>query len=295
MRYSIVAMFLLLGVPVNAEDAAGSKDHPLVGRFEGSEITAYETREFDEVSIAREARKTETVEGAVTRIAYLYPADIALVQIHRNFEAAVKANGLELLLSCDQKDCGKINYDVDQFGNSPSWADAFNYRYVLAARPGDQGMIYAALFLSMNNGRARSVVTVVEETEMAFRMIDAAEMQASISNTGSVALYGVRFDTDEAIIKPESEPTLEEMAAFLKANAALSVVVVGHTDNQGSMEYNLALSAERAEAVRDALAGRYGIAGERIAHAGAGFLAPVASNATEAGRALNRRVELIAR
>ncbi|MEM6422402.1 MAG: OmpA family protein, partial [Pseudomonadota bacterium] len=90
-------------------------------------------------------------------------------------------------------------------------------------------------------------------------------------------------------------PTLAEMAAFLTANPDLSVVIVGHTDNQGSMEYNLGLSARRAEAVRNALISQHGIDAGRMSHAGAGFLAPVAANTTEAGRALNRRVEIIAR
>jgi len=72
------------------------------------------------------------------------------------------------------------------------------------------------------------------------------------------------------------------------------VVIVGHSDNQGTLDANLALSQRRAEAVRDALVSR-GVAAERLDARGVGFLAPVASNATEEGRARNRRVELVLR
>jgi outer membrane protein OmpA-like peptidoglycan-associated protein len=70
---------------------------------------------------------------------------------------------------------------------------------------------------------------------------------------------------------------------------------VGHTDSVGSLEANLALSRARAEAVVTALQARFGVAAGRAVPAGVGPLAPVASNATDAGRALNRRVEVVAR
>ena len=217
------------------------------------------------------AGTVDTVEGRVTRLSYAYPPETSLVHISRNFEQALEEAGFEIRLSCDEDDCGGINYDVEPFGNSGSWASRFDYRYVMGTRTNAEAVVHATLFASMNNNNAFSVVTVTEEEAMTFRMIDAAAMQAEVSETGRVALYGIRFDTDEATIRPESEPTLAEMAAFLSANPDLQVVIVGHTDNQGAMDYNLALSARRAEAVRNALASVHGIAADRMAHAGAGF------------------------
>lgn len=297
MRFLLLALCLLIlaPAPALAQDVEGSADHPLVGRFDGSWIRAYETREFDEVAVATAPGTVETVEGAVTRLSYGYPPDTSLVHIARNFTQALEDKGFTIKLDCDQDDCGRINYDVEQFGNSPAWATSFDYRYVMGTRSDADGTVHATLFLSINNSKAMSVVTVTEEEAMSFRMVDAAEMQSELTDTGRVALYGIQFDTDEATIKPESEPTLSEMAAFLTANPDLQIVIVGHTDNQGSMEYNLGLSARRAEAVRDALVSTYGISADRMAHAGAGFLAPLAPNTTEEGRALNRRVEIIAR
>jgi len=74
---------------------------------------------------------------------------------------------------------------------------------------------------------------------------------------------------------------------------ALRIWVVGHTDNTGTMETNMNLSKARAEAVVQALTGKFGIAAERLKGYGVGALAPVASNDSEAGRAKNRRVELV--
>ena len=96
------------------------------------------------------------------------------------------------------------------------------------------------------------------------------------------------------MIKPESRPTLDEIAKLLRAQPQLNVVIVGHTDSQGTFDHNMDLSRRRAEAVAAELAKSYKIAAARLRTAGVGFLAPVGSNASDDGRALNRRVELVA-
>ena len=86
---------------------------------------------------------------------------------------------------------------------------------------------------------------------------------------------------------------MDEIAKLLKTDAALKLRVVGHTDNQGGLDSNIALSKRRAEAVNAALVSQHGIAAGRLSAYGVGDLAPVASNTDEAGRAKNRRVELV--
>jgi OOP family OmpA-OmpF porin len=73
----------------------------------------------------------------------------------------------------------------------------------------------------------------------------------------------------------------------------LAVIVVGHTDNKGTFDYNLELSARRSQAVRDSLISRFKFASERLTAASAGMMAPVASNDTDEGRAKNHRVVLV--
>src|SRR5690606_17731280 len=101
------------------------------------------------------------------------------------------------------------------------------------------------------------------------------------------------FEFDSAEIRTESAEALEQMATLMNDAPDIQVYIVGHTDNQGSLDYNHDLSTRRAEAVRRALAGDYGIDAERMAAHGVASLAPVASNGSEDGRALNRRVELV--
>jgi outer membrane protein OmpA-like peptidoglycan-associated protein len=126
-------------------------------------------------------------------------------------------------------------------------------------------------------------------------VLSADQIAKDIGAGGKVVFYGIYFDTDKATIKAESGPTLAEMAKWLKANASTKVYIVGHTDMQGAHDHNMKLSRDRAASVVAALAGQHGIAKDRLAPDGAGPLAPVASNADEAGRGKNRRVEMVLR
>ena len=126
-------------------------------------------------------------------------------------------------------------------------------------------------------------------------VVSSEQIAKAMGNEGKVVFYGIYFDTDKATIKSESEPTLAEMAKWLKANATTKVFIVGHTDMQGALEHNVRLARDRAQSVVAALATKHGIAKDRLASDGVGPLAPVASNSNEAGRAKNRRVEMVLR
>jgi len=104
----------------------------------------------------------------------------------------------------------------------------------------------------------------------------------------------VSFDFDSAAIKPTFRPTLEKLADVLTKHDRTRVTVVGHTDSVGSEAYNQRLSERRAEAVRARLAS-LGVARSRLEAEGRGELEPRATNETEAGRQLNRRVEILVR
>jgi len=111
--------------------------------------------------------------------------------------------------------------------------------------------------------------------------------------TGKAVVYGIYFDPDSANLKPESTGTLEEILSVLKAQLSLRLQIGGHTDSTNTDAYNLKLSQQRAEAVVKWLVDD-GIAAARLTAKGFGEAQPVADNATAAGRALNRRVEVVA-
>lgn len=119
------------------------------------------------------------------------------------------------------------------------------------------------------------------------------DLNAKQTNRGMViTLSDVLFDVNKADLKPGAQRSLEKLAQFLKEYPERTVSIEGFTDSTGSDQYNKQLSEQRAQAVRDALAGM-GVASDRVAIRGYGEQYPVANNGTAAGRQLNRRVEIV--
>jgi hypothetical protein len=111
-------------------------------------------------------------------------------------------------------------------------------------------------------------------------------------HTGWVMASDYLFDFDKAVIKKQYYSKLDEIAVAIKKDPKMRVEVQGHTDGVGTEKYNMKLSIRRANAVRDYLIKKGGIAGNRLTAVGFGKTKPVASNDTKEGRAQNRRVEL---
>jgi outer membrane protein OmpA-like peptidoglycan-associated protein len=105
--------------------------------------------------------------------------------------------------------------------------------------------------------------------------------------------YGIYFDVNKDVVKPESYGTLKAIADVLKENADVRIRIVGHTDSDGADAANLDLSKRRAESVKDELAKTFGIDAGRMETDGKGETQPVAANDNQTNKALNRRVEFI--
>jgi OOP family OmpA-OmpF porin len=118
-----------------------------------------------------------------------------------------------------------------------------------------------------------------------------AELEKSVNQSGSAEIYGVHFDTGSATLRPDSAAALENVRALIAKLANSKWIISGHTDNQGSNELNEKLSKARAASVI-AWLGAHGVDASRLTPQGFGASRPVADNGTEAGRALNRRVEM---
>ena len=109
---------------------------------------------------------------------------------------------------------------------------------------------------------------------------------------GRVRLYGINFDYDSDVIRVESKPTLDKIAAMLKSEQDMQLIIEGHTDSDGTAEHNQVLSQKRAESVKSYLVNA-GISSSRLFTEGYGESTPVAPNTTATGKAQNRRVELV--
>ena len=291
-------------------DVEGSKDHPLVSRFSGSVIEYYDIKQFDEytlplgkaVSERDEERKSvftltesKRLEGKVTRIFYEAPKDRSTLEIYRSYESALKRAGFEILFSgAGEDELGRF-FTKFIYPVKGMVAKTRPQRYLAAKLSRPEGEVYLSLYISIlyHYEWPAIYLGVVEIRPMEEGLVTAGTMLDDIIRAGHVAIYGIYFDTDKADVKPESEPTLLEIAKLLRENPHLKLYVVGHTDNIGELTYNMELSKARADAVVKALVFRYGIESELLYPAGVGPLALAASNETEEGRTKNRRVELV--
>jgi len=301
----LVCLCLLSPLVVLAQDGdiAGASDYPALGRYKGSVITGYESQDFDEyvfftgpVKGRNDRSHSEKLEGKLKLIAYRAAAKTSLADVYRNFRQRLEGKGFNIIYSCSVRECGgaDLAYAIKKLPLPKMEVDPFNYRYLAARKVSEGQQVSITLIISADTKKqARIQVTVLESGELENKMVDAEKMAAELGKSGHIALYGIYFDTDKDVVKPESRPTLEQIAKLLKVQPKLRVILVGHTDNQGGYEYNMQLSARRAQAVAKALTTGFGIVADRLHPAGVGYLAPVASNASEAGRALNRRVELV--
>ncbi len=320
MRILAAAIMLTLALVAtsHAADIQGSRDHPLIPRYEGAEIVKYATNEFTDFRLPnakatayggldKNRDATLSLEGKLTRISYRAPEGRSILEVFRNYENALKEAGFEELFACDREDCGGRNF------NHTLWSgDLYSLfgdyhaeqRYLAGKVKRPEGDVYVGLYAvenkaggGPNKDRTMVQLDVIEVQPMEEKMVvlDAGTLDTGLSSEGRIAVYGILFDFDEADIRPESKPQLEEIARLLNDCSDLNVLIVGHTDNKGALDYNQSLSARRAQSVVDALSGSYGIDAARMTPVGVGMAAPVATNRTEDGRAANRRVELVER
>lgn len=287
-------------------DVADSKDHPLITRYPGSIITEYRYSQFDEATLPLGKAnddgvpaKSQHLEGKITRIVYESPAHRSMLEVYRNYESALARAGFQTLFTCvNEEGCGSKGPEISTAAGHDDWEWSKGQRYIAAKAPKSTGDVYVALHVGQwsNPDKGPQVVLYVIEVkpmEGGLVTVNAAALASDITASGHSSVYGIYFDTGKADVKPESDAALNEIAKLLRQEPGLKLLVVGHTDNVGQLAANMDLSKRRADAVVNALTTRYGIAASRLIAQGVGPLAPVASNHTEAGRAQNRRVELV--
>lgn len=331
---------------IPTKDIPGAADAKLLPRYEGAFIVSFTRLGFTDFNLPLSPleatdkvdgnnnhvfapKQSKDVEGLLTRIVYLLPAQRSPLEVLRNYEDVLEKAGGEVLFRCKGEACGgsdtrsssggggDMSLMMHFFSEKTLKDAAFSngacaltssitdQRYVSAKLPVEGGDAYLAVhtftisdgsnYCGAFTGRTVAVVQLVEPKAREKKMVvvQAAEMAKTIDSAGKVALYGILFDTDKAELKPESDPTLQEIATLLKTNPGLNVVIVGHTDSAGNFDYNIDLSKRRAAAVVAALAKRFQVPAERMKSAGVGMVAPAAANSTDEGRAKNRRVEVV--
>ena len=249
----------------DAQDIAGSKDHPLFSRMPNFIITEYEAKDFDRHEFKDSGGNDITVEGRKTVIQYEVKSGVkppSALQITRNFANAIK----------------KIGGSAYEYTEGTA--------FLSHKKDGKEA------WAEVNATGEAYTLTIVEKAALAQEVTANALLEA-LNRDGRVTLY-IHFDTGKATIKPESQPVIAQIVEMLRTAPDLKIGVEGHTDNVGTPQANKTLSDQRAAAVVAAVV-KQGIDVKRLGTAGFGQDKPIADNKTEDGRAKNRRVELVKR
>lgn len=330
MFRALVFLFLCLqALPdLCGADLAGSADPTGVPRFEGSSIIGYQSPRQDEYYYSkgkgREFGKVNPfgaesarLEGMVSRWTYLVPGtDHSAFEVFSSYKTELAKLGLETVYAPEPDADGWFGPAYAEWEQRAKLGQILDYneaeeRY-LVARSKESSPVYYVLFVTafkdgmmpdspaLRNILKRKmplvqldIIQPASAQDSVAVVMDADEMRRKLDADGAVSLYGILFEFDKDTLKTESTPALEQIAVLLRKDPLLKLYIVGHTDRLGPLDFNRDLSERRAKAVARELTSRYQIAATRLAAAGVAFLAPVATNATEEGRAKNRRVVLI--
>lgn len=251
-------------------DCEGCKDHPQVPRWPGFYLAQATENDFNSVAFRISNEQEVQKEGKHWNLVYRLKDGAKLpscVEVTRNYENAFKKGGGKLL---------------------------WNFNWCEATLSMPLGKSERWMRIDNNTAGNNAIgMEIVEVAAMEQKVeVSASEMLEALNKSGFVALHGILFDTGKDVIKPESEPLLAEVVKLLGDNADLKLSIEGHTDNEGNPKSNLTLSQKRADSVKTYLV-RKGVNQSRLKSKGWGDTKPVADNRTEAGRAQNRRVELV--
>ena len=299
--FPMAAFAVELTLPASARQTAGQDL--------GMNSYALPTAPFDGVNIP-----SRVFEGFVTRQAWrLEGGGVTPLQLLQPLRDELKDNGFSLIFECADRNCGGFDFrfQTDVIDAPDMYVDLDDYRFA-AAIQGDADAPSAAVSILISRSVASAYIQVIQISVDKSADINVAKGQEIIASTqgdgaivsngelgqeldvsGHVILSDLVFQTGSSNLGEGSFDSLASLAAYLRQNPTRQIALVGHTDAEGSLDGNIALSKRRATSVRLRLIEAHGVKGTQVSAQGVGFLAPVVSNLTELGRTANRRVEVV--
>lgn len=219
--------------------------------------------------------------------------------------------GYSVVFDCENSTCGGFDFrfGIQALGEPQMHVDLGDYQFLSAVHPEDPS---AAVSLLVSRSASAGYVQVVAvtgadapepsvdpqastkaEPGSALPGVVVGDIGQAMEDVGRFILADLVFATGSSELGPGDYGSLTELAAYLAANPTKRVALVGHTDAEGSLAGNVALSKRRAASVMARLVRDFGVAPGQLEADGIGYLAPIASNQSDDGRRRNRRVEAI--
>ncbi|MEO0772621.1 MAG: OmpA family protein [Pseudomonadota bacterium] len=312
MRAAAFAALLACAGPVAALDLTLPGEAQLVREVDRKSDTYF----LPTGALTDGAVPSEELEGRIVRQAWHITGEgqstLGLLTAIRD---QVEAQGYDVLLDCAGEECGGFDFrfGIDVLPAPDMFVDLFDFRFLSAqndAVPGAQyvsalvsragDVSYIQLVLAGAKGAAAAPsepVTVAEPAPEPSPVDEPATgdepLAAALEAKGHVILPDLVFATGSSTLQEGAYASLSDLAAVLKADPTWRVVLVGHTDAVGALDGNVTLSRARAASVMARLVEDYGVDAGQLTAEGMGYLAPVATNATDEGRRANRRVEAV--
>jgi OOP family OmpA-OmpF porin len=213
--------------------------------------------------------------------------------------------GFDILFECATDDCGGFDFRFATpcLPEPEMHVDLGDYRFLSARRDTGGTPDYVSLLVSKSSDSGYVQMTRVGAALVQPLPIAAAEFSPEetapspdsladqLVANGKVVLGDLRFATGSTELGGEDFPSLDALADFLRANPDKVIALVGHTDAEGTLAANVAVSRKRAQLVVDRLVSLHGVNPAQLTADGVGYLSPLASNLTPEGRSQNRRVE----
>jgi len=257
---------------------------------------------------AESGLETIRAEGAIRKAAWRTATpQLSTLDLLSTLRDQLTDKGYSILFECETEGCGGFDFRfaVDLIPEPEMHVDLGDFRYLAARRVSNGKPDYVGLMVSRSLESGYVQITRIADDQKAAeivakstksdatRPIEAGSLAAQLADAGVAVLSDLDFGVGSAELAESDYASLDALAQYLEANPGHSIALVGHTDFAGSLDGNVALSRKRAASVLDRLVGRYGIDPARLDAQGVGYLAPVASNETDTGRAKNRRVEVV--
>jgi len=252
------------------------------------------------------------VEGRVSRAAWRVAAQgITTLQLLQPLRDQLTEAGFELIFECKDFACGGFDfrYRLEVFAEPDMHVDLFDYRYLAAVRLTAEGTgEYVSVLISRSanagfvqivqvapSGQAapKSTASAEPATGGSDRSVAALPLIGRLEQVGHAVLADLAFETGSSSLGAGPFASLDALASYLLTNPARRIALVGHTDAVGALDNNITLSKRRAASVLERLVGAYKVPRNQLEAGGMGYLSPITTNRTAAGRDQNRRVEAV--